>query len=89
MQSTTKDQGPSSSDLPIVGDLRRVADEIRVKIHLAGMDAKDAWAKLEPRLHEFERKAEAARDKLTDEVKAAGKELQQQMNEFLGRLGKG
>ena len=30
-------------------DLRRAADEIKVKLHLAGMDAKDAWDEIQPR----------------------------------------
>ncbi len=41
-------------------DLRRIADEIRVKIHLASMDAKTAWASLEPRVQEFERTVDRA-----------------------------
>lgn len=31
-------------------DLKALADEVRVKVHLAGMDLKDEWAKLEPQL---------------------------------------
>lgn len=34
-------------------ELERVADEIRVKLHLASLDAKTAWSeRLEPRLLE-------------------------------------
>jgi hypothetical protein len=36
-----------------MNDLERAADEVRVKLHLAGLDMKDAWStKLEPRLFE-------------------------------------
>jgi hypothetical protein len=31
-------------------DLRRIADEIELKIHLASMDAHDRWKALQPRL---------------------------------------
>lgn len=31
-----------------VAQLAALRDELRVKIHLAGMDAKDEWRKLEP-----------------------------------------
>jgi chromosome segregation ATPase len=35
--------------------LRTLRDEIRVDLHLAGMDAKDKWRQLEPRIEEAER----------------------------------
>ncbi|MCC6551473.1 MAG: hypothetical protein IT372_00440 [Polyangiaceae bacterium] len=55
--------------------LQTIRDEIRVRIHLAGMDAKDAWAKLEPRLYEAERLAaevsETSRAALAEVLKKA------------------
>jgi hypothetical protein len=36
-------------------DLRRIADELQLKIHLAGMEARDRWRALEPRLTELQR----------------------------------
>jgi len=54
-----------------VAVLRTLRDEIKVKLHLAGMDAKDQWAKLEPELFKVERAAENATDtskKLLDEA---------------------
>ncbi len=53
--------------------LRTLKDEIRVQLHLAGMDAKDEWSKLEPQLEEAEKMAhdltEATRHALADAVK--------------------
>ena len=43
-----------------LNELEQVADEIRVKLHLAGMDAKDAWGKLEPRLDDARQHARSA-----------------------------
>jgi hypothetical protein len=40
-------------------DLRQIADEIELQIHLAGMEARDKWASLKPRLVELERQFEA------------------------------
>lgn len=74
---------PSSSAME---SLRRMADEIRLKIHLAGMDAKDAWNKLEPKLHELEHKAEAAKDRVAEGLDKAGDELREQMSKLLERL---
>lgn len=38
--------------------LKTLRDEIRVDIHLAGMDAKDAWRELEPRFGDVQRFAD-------------------------------
>lgn len=37
-----------------MAQLRTLRDEVRVDLHLAGMEAKDHWKKLEPRLAEAE-----------------------------------
>jgi hypothetical protein len=37
--------------------LKTLRDEIRVELHLAGMDAKAKWKELEPRFEEAERRA--------------------------------
>ena len=61
-----------------VAVLRTLRDEIKVKLHLAGMDAKDQWAKLEPELFKVERAAENATDtskKLLDEALTSLKAL--------------
>jgi|HubBroStandDraft_6_1064221.scaffolds.fasta_scaffold1620904_2 hypothetical protein len=55
-------------------EIEQAADEIRVKVHLAGMDAKDAWRKLEPKLDAAKAHAKtASKDTLSalDEVKKA------------------
>jgi len=70
-------------------NLRRMADEIRVRIHLAGMDAKDAWSQLEPKLRELEHKAEAAKDKVVEGLDKMGDELREQMSKLLDRLKAG
>ena len=41
-------------------DVRRIADEIELKIHLAGMDARDRWHALQPRVAEVEKKVSSA-----------------------------
>ncbi|MBL8740254.1 MAG: hypothetical protein JNK04_04140 [Myxococcales bacterium] len=37
--------------------LQGLRDEVRVRLHLAGMELKDEWAKLEPYLLDLEKKA--------------------------------
>ena len=51
--------------------LKTLRDEIKVKLHLAGMDARDQWAKLEPELFKVERAAQQATEsskKLMDDA---------------------
>lgn len=47
----------------VLADLETVTDEIRVKLHLASMDANATWnEKLEPRLFEARAHASEAKD---------------------------
>jgi len=60
-----------------LGLMRTLRDEVRVKLHLAGMDAKDEWNKLEPHLLHVEDAAtdfsEATRKAVTDAVERLSK----------------
>lgn len=67
-------------------DLKQMADEIRVKLHLAGMDAKDAWDEVQPRLAEFERRFDAKADEVGDEVKALGQEVKERLASIKAKL---
>ena len=40
-------------------DIRRMADEVRLKLHLAGMEVKDRWAAFEPKVHAVQAQVEA------------------------------
>lgn len=60
-------------------DLRRIADELELKIHLATMDAHDRWKALQPRLQKLEKTVAEARTRaskvVTEEVSALRKAL--------------
>jgi ElaB/YqjD/DUF883 family membrane-anchored ribosome-binding protein len=60
-------------------DLRRIADELELKIHLASMDAHDRWKALQPRLEKLEKTIEQTREHaskvVTEEVSAIRKAL--------------
>jgi len=49
-------------------DLRRLADEIQLKVHLAGMDARAQWKKLEPRLNDLEHQISAGTERVGQAV---------------------
>ena len=58
MQTT---QNPIEAQMRnVLSELRKLRDEIRVQVHLGGMDAKKAWDELEPKLAEADRLAENA-----------------------------
>jgi len=69
-QTTTELKNEVKKSLELLQTLR---DEVRVKLHLASMDIKDQWTKLEPHLQKVEKAAEeateASRAGLADAVK--------------------
>lgn len=68
-------------------EVRAIADEVRVKIHLGTLDAKDAWNDLEPKVHEFEAKADKLRTDIGAELKQVGAGLKH-VGEDLKHVGK-
>jgi ElaB/YqjD/DUF883 family membrane-anchored ribosome-binding protein len=68
-------------------DLKRAADEIKLKLHLAGMDAKDAWEEIQPRLADFERRVDAKADEVGEELKALGHDIKQRLANIKAKLG--
>jgi hypothetical protein len=47
-------------------ELRRIADELELKMHLASMDIRDQWQALKPRLTELEKSLATAGKKAGD-----------------------
>jgi len=68
------------------GELKRTADEIKLKLHLAGMDAKDAWDEVQPRLAEFEQRFDSKAEEVGDELKALGAEIKQRLMNIKAKL---
>ncbi len=62
--------------------LRALRDEARLKSHLASMDAREAWRRLEPKLVEAERVAANAPREALEALAAIVKSL----SDFLGAL---
>lgn len=61
-------------------DLRALRDEVRLKLHLAGMDLKTEWEKLEPQL-------ERALNSAAQVSSEAVADLKKRLTEFRKRLG--
>jgi len=67
-------------------EIRTIADEIRVKVHLATLDARSYWERLEPQLKQLERavqdkgtEALTATSQLLDDVGVAVRKLRDQL----------
>jgi hypothetical protein len=58
-----------------LSELETLRDEIRVRIHLAGMDAKTTWNELEPKLGALETQAKEATDHAAHAVRDRANEL--------------
>ena len=58
-------------------DVKKLRDELKVKVHLASMDVKDTWKKLEPRVEELQKQARDAGKKAADDVKASAAKLRE------------
>ena len=61
---------------PTWDEVRRIGDEIQLKMHLAGMEARDRWTALQPRLADLEttieRQGKRAGQMIADELRVIG-----------------
>ena len=64
-----------------LGELRTLRDEIRLDLHLGGMDLRDEWAKLEKRLPD-----EGTIDRVKDATREALEALARDLRAFKERL---
>jgi DNA-binding transcriptional MerR regulator len=77
----------SSSEIGTsLDEIRAIADEVRVKLHLATLEARSTWARLQPQLEQLEqaaaakgRDAAAALGQLVDDVGAAVRKLRDEL----------
>lgn len=75
----------------MVNELKHERDELKVKLHLARMDAGDEWQKLETRLAKLDAKAQElgnATAEASHEIGAAAKLLGEEIRKGLKTIGK-
>jgi hypothetical protein len=72
-----------STDLPSLTQLR---DEIRVRIHLAQLDAKDKWQELESQFASLEHKVSSEGGSVYGATAQLAKDLKQSLVDFRARL---
>ena len=65
-----------------VAQLRKLRDEIRVHVHLATLDAQEAWKKLEPNLSELEQKV----NQVSEATKSKAQEMLKRFSELRDKV---
>ncbi len=70
----------------VLADLQTLGGEIRLKAHLASMDARGAWKKLEPKLFEFERQVDKVAGEAAIELRATARELRNKLKALRDRM---
>jgi len=71
-------------------EVRRIADELQLKMHLAGMDARARWTELQPRLVDLEKSfvtsGQRAGEAVTKQLASIGAALKQLRDEISQKL---
>ena len=75
-----------SNDKDLVEELGRLRDEVRLKLHLASMEARDEWEKLEERWEQFRRKADL--DETVDGIGESAEGLVDELHKGYERIRK-
>jgi hypothetical protein len=69
-----------------VAALKRARDEVKVDLHLAGMDAREEWKKLEARLQRLDQDAGGAAAEFSDRTKQSLEEVSKAFKRFRDTL---
>ena len=71
---------------PTWTDVRRIADELKLKVHLAGMEARRKWEELQPSLVEAEKELARGGTIVAAKLTAIGGTLKEIGDDFVDRL---
>lgn len=80
MSNSSKDEDVQLSTLA------QLRDEIKVRLHLAGLEAKDKWQALETQLASLEHRVSADGGNLVDATAQLAREMKQSLIDFRQRL---
>ncbi len=73
-------------------EIKRISDELELKVHLAGMEAKEKWETLKPRVAELktkmEDKAESASARVAEELGNVGTLIKELRDDVVAKVKK-
>ncbi|MEO6419764.1 MAG: hypothetical protein ABIP39_10175 [Polyangiaceae bacterium] len=72
----------------LLTELQALRDDVRVRIHLGELEAKEAWNDLEPRIDRLEREMKSAATDAMLKLTEAAKELRGSLRALRERLSK-
>ncbi|HJL18588.1 MAG TPA: hypothetical protein RMH99_23205 [Sandaracinaceae bacterium LLY-WYZ-13_1] len=67
-------------------ELQQLRDEVKLKLHLASMDLKDRFEKIEPDVKRFEHRAEGVSEEVGDELHESWSHLKKALVRFRDEL---
>ncbi|MCY0987282.1 hypothetical protein OV203_09120 [Nannocystis sp. ILAH1] len=70
-------------------ELRTLRDEIRVRLNLAGKEARDRWEQLEPKLEQLEQQVRSATDATLESIRDAIERARTSFHEYRAQLTQG
>ena len=79
-------QATENHDSTDINSLTQLRDEIRVRLHLAQLDAKDKWQELESQLANLEHRVTADGGSVLGATAQLAKDLKQSLVDFRARL---
>ena len=73
-------------------EIKRISDELEVKVHLASMEARDKWLELKPRVaaleEKMEEKAAAASARVVEELNNVGTLIKELRDDVVAKVKK-
>ena len=73
-------------------EIKRISDELELKVHLAGMEAKEKWEELKPLVQDLgakmEDKAEAASARVVEELNNVGGLIKELRDDVVAKVKK-
>lgn len=70
----------------VVRELETVRDQVRLKLHLGGMEAKERYAKIDDEIFELEQRAERATESTADEVLHRLRQVRDRLDKLRDRV---
>lgn len=76
----------NSASTGVFQSIAQLRDEIRLKVHLAGLDAKEKWQELEDQVQSLEHRVSSEGGSLIGATAVLARDLKQSLESFRERL---